>query len=318
MPVIRGRRRLRRPKADSLRSQTALTLVETMVAAALLLVGLLGTVKLIDVASSSQGDAKAREGATNLAREVLEDAHDTAYTQVGSSGWITPSLQNLSNDTNSTNTVTTPNTHSAQTSLTRRKISYTANVSWCSVDDSKDSYGTHSSSINWCSDSTTTGTGDSAPEDLKRVTATITYSINGNAKTLSQTVTFSATGGMVAPSVQSLCASGLPIGAGTSCTGPFTISVSSPTTQNFIGTAPGAADMKFAVNGVEATSGVTNNNDGTWTYAWPLTGLNDGNYTVTATAVDALGNRSRPLSQQVKLARGSTLAPQNIQAGYNY
>src|SRR5947208_3748900 len=133
MPVFRGRRRLRRPKADSLRSQTALTLVETMVAAALLLVGLLGTVKLIDVASSSQGDAKAREGATNLARELLEDAHDTAYKQIGSSGWITSALAGLSNDSNATNTVTTPTSSSAQTSLTRRTISYTANVRWCSV-----------------------------------------------------------------------------------------------------------------------------------------------------------------------------------------
>src|SRR5947209_20585781 len=124
MPVIRGRRRLRRPKADSLRSQTALTLVETMVAAALLLVGLLGTVKLIDVASSSQGDSKAREGATNLARELLEDAHNTSFRQVGATAWITPSLAGLSNDTNSTNTVTTPTAASAQATLVRRKISY--------------------------------------------------------------------------------------------------------------------------------------------------------------------------------------------------
>src|SRR5205085_2751126 len=155
-----------------------------------------------------------------------------------------------------------------------------------SVDDSKDNYSTHSGSINWCGDSTTTTpTGDPAPEDLKRVTTSLAYSINGNAKTLSQTVTFSATGGMVAPSVQSLCASGTPIGAGTNCTGPFTISVASPTTQNFIGSAPGAADMKFSVNGVEVTTGVTNNNDGTWTYAWPLASLVDGNYTISATAV---------------------------------
>src|SRR5205085_9163410 len=104
MPVIRGRRRLRRPKADSLRSQTGLTLVETMVAAALLLVGLLGTVKLIDVASSSQGDAKAREGATSLARELLEDAHQSGFNQIGASGWITTPLANLGNDTNATNT----------------------------------------------------------------------------------------------------------------------------------------------------------------------------------------------------------------------
>src|SRR5437764_8275759 len=213
MPVFRGRRRLRRPMADSLRSQTALTLVETMVAAALLLVGLLGTVKLIDVASSSQGDSKAREGATNLARELLEDAHATPYKQIGSTGWITNAMAGLSNDSNSTNTVTAPNSSSVRTTLARRKIPYTATVSWCSVDEGppKDNYGPHSSSITWCSDSTATGSGDPTPEDLKRVTASITYSINGNAKTLSQTVTFSATGGMVAPSVTPLCATGAPI-----------------------------------------------------------------------------------------------------------
>src|SRR5205807_4735474 len=85
-----------------------------------------------------------------------------------------------------------------------------------------------------------------------------------------------------------------------------------------IGSSPGAADMKFAVNGVEVTSGVTNNNDGTWTYAWPLASLVDGNYTIGATAVDALGNRSQPLTIQVKLARGAPLTPQNVIGGYNY
>src|SRR5437660_1289529 len=135
MRLLRWPRVSRRPTAPSLRAQTALTLVETMVAATLLLVGLLGTVKLIDVASSSQGDAKAREGATSLARELLEDAHQTGFTQIGAAGWITSPLANLANDTNTTNTVTTPTSSSVRTTLTRRAISYTATVSWCSVDD---------------------------------------------------------------------------------------------------------------------------------------------------------------------------------------
>src|SRR5205823_15075697 len=108
--MVSSRRWLSRWQSSTraIRTQTGLTLVETMVAAALLLVGLLGTVKLIDVASSSQGDAKAREGATSLARELLEDAHQTGYSQIGASGWITTPLANLANDTNTTNTVTTP------------------------------------------------------------------------------------------------------------------------------------------------------------------------------------------------------------------
>src|SRR5437868_13508743 len=135
--MVSSRRWLSRWQSSTraIRAQTGLTLVETMVAAALLLVGLLGTVKLIDVASSSQGDSKAQEGATNLARELLEDAHDTPYKQIGSSGWITSPMAALTNDSGTTNTVTTPSSASAQTTLTRRGTSYTATVSWCSVDD---------------------------------------------------------------------------------------------------------------------------------------------------------------------------------------
>src|SRR2546425_11102111 len=78
-----------------LRARAGFTLVESMVAMTLLLIGLLGTVKLIDAASSSQGSAKAREAATNLARELLEDAHDTSYSTIGSAGWLTPAMQGL-------------------------------------------------------------------------------------------------------------------------------------------------------------------------------------------------------------------------------
>src|SRR2546425_7130623 len=171
-----------------LRARAGFTLVESMVAMTLLLIGLLGTVKLIDAASSSQGSAKAREAATNLARELLEDAHDSSYSTIGSAGWLTPAMQGLNGGSGS---VTTPSSSSLQTTVTRRSVTYTAAVSWCSVDDSKDSYGAHSASISWCSDSTTTGSADPAPEDMKRVTATIAYSVNGNSPTLTQTVTFS-------------------------------------------------------------------------------------------------------------------------------
>src|SRR5919201_1444297 len=93
--------------------------------------------------------------------------------------------------------VSNPDSHSAQTTVSRRGYSYTALVSWCSVDDSKDGYGTPLSSVPWCSDSSSTGTADSLPQDLKRITATITYSQGGKTRTLAETITMSATGGGV-------------------------------------------------------------------------------------------------------------------------
>src|SRR5207244_3484671 len=164
----------------ALRSQAGLTLVEVMVAMTLLLVGLVGTIKLIDVGSASQGDARAREGATNLARELLEDAHDTASKQIGASGWFTPVMQNL------------------------------------------DPGATHS-------------------------------------------LSFCATGATCAQPVPTLCPMTRPLST-PACTPPITITDSTQTDQTFPAAANGAADMKFSVNGVEVTSGVTNNNDGTWDF----------------------------------------------------
>jgi Tfp pilus assembly protein PilV len=311
LPPFRFRLR-RRLGAGRLRRQAGFTLVETMVAATLLLVGLVGTLKLIDAASTSQSSAKAREGATNLARELLEDAHNTGFSQIGSAGWITPALQNL--DPGAPHTVTTPTGASVQTTVARRGVTYTATVSWCSVDDSKDGYGTHSGSITWCSDSSTTGTADSAPEDLKRVTAQIDYSINGNSQTLKQTVTFSATGGMVAPAPPTLNPYNPTLSGGS----PYTISNGAQTDEVFRAIAQGAADMKFSVNGVEVTSGVVNQGGGTWDFDWQIAGLLDGTYTIGATAIDALGNRGQPLTIQVRLARGAPLTAQSLVGGYNY
>ena len=311
MASLHAPRRTRRWVPRPLPSQAGLTIVETMVAMMLLLVGVLGTVSLIDVSNTSAANSRARDGATNLARELLEDAHDTSYGQVAaSSTWLNPTLQGLSGGSGS---VTNPDSHSAQTSVSRRGYSYTAAVSWCAVDDSKDGYGTHLAAVTWCSDSATTGTADSLPQDLKRITATITYSQGGTSRTLSETITMSATGGVVVPAATQL------VPFNPSLTGPpYTITDNTQTSEVFRATAAGAADMKFSVNGVEVTSGVTNNGNGTWDYNWQIAGLVDGTYTIGATSIDALGNRGQQITLQVRLARGAPLTAQHLVGGYNY
>ena len=52
--------------------QRGFTIVEVMVAMAILLVGLLGTVAMIDGANATTASTRGREGATNLARELVE------------------------------------------------------------------------------------------------------------------------------------------------------------------------------------------------------------------------------------------------------
>jgi prepilin-type N-terminal cleavage/methylation domain-containing protein len=289
------------------------TIIEVLIAMMVLLIGMLGTFLLVGTANGSLSKTKAREGATNLARELLEGSRETAYANVGQSGWFTSTLQNTAGGSGS---VTFPATNSARTTVTRRKVAYTTTVSWCSVDDNGDGYGTHASSTAWCSGSGTTGTADSQAEDFKRVSAAVTWTFKGVTQpTLTQTATFSSTGAVVGPATTNL-----------TITSPTGLDPNTPTiTTNpaggivtFVGSATGAADMKFSTNGVEQASGVTNNNNGTWSFNWNISTLADGNYTIGAVAIDALGTRGAPRSLTVKLVRGAATAPQNVTGGYNY
>jgi Tfp pilus assembly protein PilV len=297
---------------NRLRQQSGLSLVETLVSAVVMLTGLMGTFLLVDVADNSSNRSRAREGATNIAREVLENARDTSYVEIGQSGWLDPSLQSL---TGGAGTVTAIDSHTRQTTVTRRGVTYTVVASWCSVDDQRDGYGTHTSSASWCSDSATTGTADSQSEDFKRVSTELTWQVNNRTQPkLTQTATFGAGGVAVGPTTTALS-----ITQPTGLTGDPVVITANPTggIVTFLGTAIGASDMKFAVNGVEVSGGVTNNTNGTWSFNWNISTLKDATYSISATAIDALGTRGQGRNISVKLARGTATAPANVTGGYN-
>ena len=287
-----------------------MTLVETLVAMVILVMGVLGTFQLLDTANGNDSKSRAREGATNLARELLETARTTSYATLGQTDWFKPTLQGLSGGTG---TVTSPSASSQQTTVSRRGYSYEVTLSWCSVDDSRDGNGAHSASVAYCSDSPTAGTADSQPEDLKRVTASLAYSVAGRAQpALVQTTTLSFTG-VALPEVTALVVQS-PAGLTGS---PPVVASSATTTVTFRATSAGAGTMLFSVDGVEQTAGVTNNNNGTWDFAWPIASLQDGSYTIGAIAVDPFGTRGQPRTIQVKLAGRPPDAPSNVTGGYN-
>ena len=292
-----------------------MTLPEVMIAMVLLLVGVLATFLMLDIANGNQSRASAREGATNLARELLEDAHATPFSQIGPSGWFQQSLQNVSGGSGS---VSNPAPFVQQTTVTRRKVTYTTQVSACAVDDGRDSYGAHLTSTNWCSDSTSTGTADGQPEDLKRVKVHTTWSSAGQSQQSDQIATFSSNGAAIGPAVTTLTISSPvqyqnqtnPVVTGNPAPSP-------PGNVTFTATSPGAYDMKFTVNGVEQTTGVSGSN-GTWTLTWPISALPDSTYTIAAVATDALGTRGQPRTLPVQLNRGTPAPLANINGGYNY
>ena len=294
------------------RSERGLTIAETLVAATLLLVGALGTFALLDTANGAASSSRAREGATNLGREILEDARSVAYTKIGQPGWLQPQLQALAGGNGG---VTTPSTYTQRTTVSRRGFTYTVDVAPCSVDDSRDGYGIHPPGGSWCWDSISTGLADGQAEDMKRVTASITWTANGRPQALDMTATFGSAGVAIGPAVSSfsiISPSGL--------TGSTPTITTNPTggIVTFRAAAAGTADMKFTVNGADQTTGIVNNGNGTWNFNWNIAALKDGTYTVAAVAIDSLGTRGQPLSIQVTLNRNVPAPIANPAGGYNY
>src|SRR5437588_3445169 len=71
-----------------LRAEAGFTIIECMVAATVLLIGLVGTVSLINTANATTSASQAREQATSLQRELLEAIHSIPYQQISPSSVV--------------------------------------------------------------------------------------------------------------------------------------------------------------------------------------------------------------------------------------
>jgi hypothetical protein len=302
--------RLHQTIEKGLRQQAGFALTEILVSILILMIGTLSTLSLVSNSNAKLSQTRAREAAVNLSRELLETAHDVPFTQIGEPNWFRDSLTSTPGQTGSVNTAGT------QTTVQRRGVSFTVDVSACSVDDASDGFGAHPAGGHaWCSDSPTAGSADSQAEDFKRVTTNLTWSFKGRSQPpLVQTATFGANGAAIGPAVSSLS---ITSPSGLSATQP-TITSPSTTTVTFSGTSAGANDMRFSVDGVEQTTGVSNQGSGTWQFNWDISQLTDGTYLIGATAVDALATRGPTRTLQVKLARSVPMTPRNVTGNYNY
>src|SRR5258705_449389 len=64
--------------------ESGFTIIEVMVAIFILLIGVLGAVTLTNTANAITNNNKAREGATNLSREIAEAARQVDYDKLNS------------------------------------------------------------------------------------------------------------------------------------------------------------------------------------------------------------------------------------------
>jgi prepilin-type N-terminal cleavage/methylation domain-containing protein len=304
-------------------SGAGFTLVEVMVAIAILLVGVLGAVALIDGANRTTRQTKNREGATNVAREVIEALHAVPW---GS----------LTNQTVLGQLALQPSLADADASkpglqLSRRGATYTVSVSVCTVDDPSDSVGASDDPSTFCAPVPTLPggqTADSNPNDYKRATVTVSWTDVTATRQVTQATTVSgnysgpgvafvgppAVGGWTSP-VTSTAVTSL----------PFSVTTTDPVDP----TKGGKVD--WLLNGQD--QGAASGSSTSWSFTWPLgvatggaagsSGCNpsgpqtalDGTYFVGAQAWDGSSLSQGPQSYTVVLNRCPPLAPANLTAG---
>jgi len=260
-----------------------------------LLVGVAGTLAMIDNANSRTVNDRARQSGTALTREVVEAARSVPYRQVNATALegelqAVPSLQDSSG--------------AAGWTVERRGTTYTITATACTVDDPKDSGGVHDGA-SFCAGSAA-GTTDRNPDDHKRVTVDVTWSNSSGRGSVHEQAFVNNPGSSAGPGICSLSVDG--------------------TSNNVISTVVSSAAFSVCVNVTPAAvtwsvDGVVQANAtgaGTaWSFLWPISSLYDGTYLVEAHAYDSVGRSGPSRSATVTLNRFLPLPPTGLAAGRN-
>lgn len=281
------------------RGDDGFSLIEVIVAMSVILVGVLGTVALLDRASAQTSQSKARQTANGLLRELIETAQGVPYTNLNDAT-VKTTLQ--------ANGFPDDNTGTSAWEITRNGITFTITVSACTVDDPSDGGSAHASGAGYCTDSPA-GTGDPNGDDYRRVTLTAVPSV-GLTPTVTQTTIVGSNritnpggtgpGGGTATSndIKELKITSPTLYSGQvapcsnhlSCTWPSTTSTAvTPKSVSLRATTSYTAQrVVFTVDGqvVATVTGPAT----TFNYTWNLAdGQPDGNYVVAAQIFDSTG-----------------------------
>jgi prepilin-type N-terminal cleavage/methylation domain-containing protein len=288
------------PSAPHTPREAGFTLVEVVVAMAVILVGVLGTLALLDRASAQSSQAKTRQTANALVRDVIETTQGIAYADLTQA-----SVKSVLQTSGFPDAVpVTTGTWEIQ----RNGITFTLAVTACTVDDPRDGRDTHDAGAGFCADSPA-GTGDNNGDDYRRIAITATPPVSVGGPVTQTTIVGShritnpggtGPGGGTATSndIKELSITSptlysgqvAPCNSASLCTFPIaTTSTVSPKTITFrTTTAYTAQKVKFTVDGQPAATisgpGTTFN----WTWNLP-DNQPDGNYVVAAQIFDTAG-----------------------------
>ena len=300
-----------------LRSEGGFTLVETMMASLVLVVGVLGTLATIDTANSKTVATRGREAATSLARQLIEDVNNIPFRELSQTGIAADLQSNQGLESTSGSTSYTIN---------RRGFSYAITATVCSLDDPRDGLGSASAIAagNFCAGSAyslTPGAGtptDPDPEDYKRVVIQVRW----NGHMVQQSALIANPGSAAGPAVTNLVP--------TTTTGGAT-TIDSSYTQTSVGfratTSITPASVTWSRDG--DTQGDASGSGTTWTFTWPIgpatdpaaaldpSTVLDGTYIIGARAFDQFGVTGAARTVTMTLNRSIPRKPTGVAAGRN-
>lgn len=271
------------------------TIVEMMVAVAVLLIGALGTLAMLDTANKRSRSAADRQNATAISRQVLEAAKGIPYRDVAP-GTIVSTLRQ---DTALAGVSASP------WRIERDNTTFTVQVDVCWLDERADGLGSRAPG-NFCPGSGTGGAFDGNSIDHKRVTVVTSWETDSGQGSVRQSTLVSARGGIDAPAVVSV-----------QLTSPASSPITDPaaTTASFVVTTnEDAAAVVWSLDGAEQDPATGSHRD--WTFIWELP-AGDGVYDVSAQAFNSAGLGGEVRSATVVVNRFVPPAPQDMAAARN-
>lgn len=148
------------------RREDGFTIIEVIVASFVMLVGVLGTLALIDTAMSVGSTSRSREAATNLSREIVEAArlvnYDLLLTDTAPAKL--QSLGGLADD----------DPAAAGWQIKRRGTTFRVTVAACIYDDPKDGSSSQNTAAGYCP-GLASGTTDPNGDDYRKITVTAAW-----------------------------------------------------------------------------------------------------------------------------------------------
>lgn len=288
----------------SLSRERGMTIVEVMVAILILLTGVLVTVTMIDRANASTNETRARDRATSLARDLIEAARGIPYPDLIPAK-LEPQLKAAPG-------LADADLGTVAYEIDRGRVRYTVTPTVCSVDDAKDGLGPHPGA-NFCSGGT--GTADIVPDDYRRVTISLAWTVNGRNHTMRQATTINNPGSAFGPAVTAID----PVGTTLNPPGAPLAIYEELVSKNFDITTNRPADaVRWAVDGNDmGAAAKKGGSDTTWDVSWFIATLVDGTYLLSAQAYDTSGLSAGPYTKSVVLNRFAPLPPSGLVAGAN-